>query len=254
MVRFGITARRVETKPRWPPRPARETQPPFVARRTLTVREPDVQRWHSILRIDATLIARLTRERGWRKGTMCELELGVCRGQVTIPVRDSHRRLIGLLRYQPWPQAGRPKMRAAAGSCRMLLPHPTAEPSHDVLLVEGEPDMVAARSRGLPAIALPGLDCWRSHWAQLLAGRQIQIITDADAHGRAVATRIAHDLNEYASTTIVDLAPNRDDGYDLTDWLLEQTPPGAEPRRRRVAALLDRISGCVASRDPREVR
>jgi len=223
-------------------------------RRTLTVSDPDVQRWHSRLRIDTALIGRLTRERGWGNETMCELELGVCRGRITIPVRDSHRRLIGLLRYQPWPKAGQPKMRAAAGSCRMLLPHPTAEPSHDVLLVEGEPDMIAARSRGLPAIALPGLDCWRTHWAQLLAGRQIQIIMDADAHGRAVAARIARDLDEYACATIVDLAPNRDDGYDLTDWLLEQTLPAMEPRRRGAAVLLDQLSGSVASRDPREVR
>lgn len=63
----------------------------------------------------------------------------------------------------------------------------------------------------------------------------------------------SRDLDEYACATIDDLAPHRDDGYDLTDWLLEQTLPAVEPRRRGVV-LLGQISGSVASRDPREVR
>jgi hypothetical protein len=56
---------------------------------------------------------------------MLELELGVDRGRITIPVRDHTRRLIGLLRYQPWPKPGEPKMLAAAGSrreCSRTLP------------------------------------------------------------------------------------------------------------------------------------
>ena len=110
---------------------------------------------------DTDLIAKLTRDRGWLYATMLELELGVDRGRITIPVRDDERRLIGLLRYQPWPQPGEPKMLATAGSRRALLPHPAAEPSTHVLLVEGEPDMIAARSHGLPAIAVPGVDAWR---------------------------------------------------------------------------------------------
>ena len=37
---------------------------------------------------------------------------------------------------------------------------------------------------------------------------------DADAPGRAVARRIANDLTGHADATIVDLAPERSDGYD----------------------------------------
>lgn len=147
------------------------------------------------------------------------LQLGLDRGQITIPVRDEHRLLVGLLRYRPWPTVGQNKMRAAAGSRRQLLPHLTAEPSRRVLLVEGEPDMVAARSRGFPAIAVPGVEAWRSEWATAFAGRQTVIVMDCDPQGRASARRIAQDLNVKAHATIVDLAPDRDDGYDLTDWL-----------------------------------
>jgi hypothetical protein len=118
--------------------------------------EADVTRWRAALDDQPGLVERLRRERSWRYWTMRELELGFDRGRITIPVRNHRRRLIGLLRYQPWPAGGQRKMRAAVGSRRQLLPHPAAEPSQRIVLVEGEPDMIAARSRRLPAIALPG--------------------------------------------------------------------------------------------------
>lgn len=227
MIRYGLAERRSERPPhRRPTAPRHATarrngdQP---RARTLNIGEADLQRWRSALKIDASLIARLARDRGWRYETICELELGLDRGRITIPVRDHDGRLVGLLRYQPWPGAGQAKMRAAPGSRRLLLPHPVAETSLRVVLVEGEPDMIAARSRGLPAIALPGVDCWRPDWSQLLAGRQITIIMDADPQGRRLAERIARDLYEHADAAIADLAPERDDGYDLTDWLLERS-------------------------------
>ncbi|MGI8864156.1 MAG: toprim domain-containing protein [Solirubrobacteraceae bacterium] len=197
--------------------------------RTLTIREPDVQRWQSALATQAGLIARLARERGWRYPTMRELDLGADGNHITIPTRDHDGQLVGLLRYRPWPAARQAKMRAAPGSQRVLLPHPAAEPSQQVLLVEGEPDMIAARSRGLAAIALPGTDTWRPHWAQLLAGRQVTIVTDSDPQGRALAERIARDLGDHPDTAIVDLAPERNDGYDLTDWLVVR--PGLRSER-----------------------
>jgi hypothetical protein len=48
------------------------------------------------------------------------------------------------------------------------------------------------------------------------------IIMDADPPGRAAAQRIAHDLTPHAETTTIDLAPDRNDGYDLTDWILAE--------------------------------
>jgi hypothetical protein len=113
-------------------------------------------------------------------------------------------------------------MLAELGSRVGLIPHPFAETSKRILLVEGPPDMIAARSRGLPAIAVPGDHAWQPAWAPLFAGRQIQIVMDADMQGRAAAERIAHDLADLSQIRILDLAPLRADGYDLTDWLLER--------------------------------
>lgn len=206
----------------------REPLPPV---RPLAIGRHELERWQARLAHRPNLIMRLTIERGWRPTTMRELGVGLDGDAVIIPVADAHGQLVGVLRYRPWPRPGQAKMRAVAGSVRQLLPHPAAEARHRVLLVEGEPDMVAARSRGMPAIAVPGVDSWRPEWARWFAGRTVTIVGDADAAGRALAARVADDLEPVARPRIIDLAPEREDGYDLTDWLLEGDGRGLEALR-----------------------
>ena len=210
--------------------PARRTYPAEqrAHRPRLDVTELDVRHWQAALTEQTQLIAKLTRERGWLYSTMHELGLGCDGGRITIPVRDRDRRLVGLLRYQPWPKHGQPKMLAAPGSRRALLPHPAAEPSNEILLVEGEPDMIAARSRGIPAIAIPGTETWRTEWASLFARREVTIVMDCDPEGRRAAQRIAEDLHALADTRVLDIAPERRDGYDLTDLLRDHPRLGKE--------------------------
>ena len=196
----------------------------LAARPGLQVTDQDIARWQEALSRRSCLLAQLTDERGWWYETMRALELGVDRGRITIPIRNGCGALRGVLRYQPEP-TGRPKMLAAPGTRLGLVPHPAAEPSERILLVEGPPDMIAARSRGLAAIAVPGDHAWQPAWAQLLTGRRVAIVMDADKHGRAASRRIARDLREYADVQLVELAPQRTDGYDLTDWLLEHPEP-----------------------------
>lgn len=215
------TARELLQGPRCPPAtytpPARAARHDQATAATLPVTEHDVARWQEALSRRLGVLARLAEERGWRYQTMRALELGIDCGRITIPIRDANRALRGLLRYQPQPTR-HPKMLAASGSRLGLIPHPSTESSEHILLVEGPPDMIAARSRGLPAIAVPGDHAWQPAWARMLAGRRITIVMDADAPGRAAAARIAHDLPH---AEIVDLAPNHYDGRDLTDWLNE---------------------------------
>ncbi len=215
------TARELDAPSRSPATPPRAHHDP-LARSPLQVTDQDIARWQSALSRRPSLLARLAAERGWRYQTMRTLELGADRGRITIPVRNASGVLRGLLRYQP-DHTAQPKMLAAPGSRHGLVPHPAVEKSRRVLLVEGPPDMIAARSCGLPAIAVPGDHAWRSTWGRLLTGRHITIAMDADEAGRMAAERIGHDLAEVADLQVIDLAPGRDDGYDLTDWLLERS-------------------------------
>jgi hypothetical protein len=191
----------------------------------LRVDERDLARWQAALTARPDVISRLARERAWRYDTMRELELGFDRGRITIPIRGGRGQLRGVLRYR---RGGDPKMLAVEGTRLGLIPHPAREASESVLLVEGPPDMIAARSHGLPAIAIPGDHSWRAEWAQLLADRRVTVVMDADGPGRELAERIAGDLRDVVDELrAVDLAPARTDGYDLTDWLLERGTPVA---------------------------
>lgn len=201
MVAYGLTEHRayrhaVDSRraPHKQVRPRRSRPPESVLKAT----EDDIATWQANLASDRVLIARLAQHRGWRYPAMRTLCLGVDRGRITIPTRDHAGRLIGLLRYQPWPRPGEAKLRAARGSRRTLLPHPAAEPSQSILLVEGEPDMIAARSHGIPAIAVPGVDGWRPQWASWFTGRQVAVVMDCDKQGRAAACEIVSDLSPYA--------------------------------------------------------
>ena len=130
-----------------------------------------------------------------------------------------------------------PKVLAVRGTRLGLIPHPAAEPSTWVVLVEGPPDMISARSRGLPAIAVPGDDAWEPVWARLLAGRHVSVVFDCDRAGREAAARIAADLKAAGVRgSIVDLARGRTDGYDLTEWLAERESLGVQELRAALGA------------------
>jgi hypothetical protein len=223
-----------------------------IARRPLRVTDRDIARWQTALSRRPRLVSRLAVERGWRYETMRALELGVDRGRITVPVRDATGLLRGLLRYQP-EHSARPKMLAAVGSRHGLIPHPAAERSSRVFLVEGPPDMIAARSRGLPAIAVPGDHAWRPVWARMLGGRHVTIVMDADKAGRAAAQRIAADLAEVADAQIVDVGPGREDGYDLTDWLFERSSLAVDLVSAELVAL-STGRGVVVLRAHQELR
>jgi hypothetical protein len=132
-------------------RPARE------AVHTLAVSEGDMDGWRADLeRMRWPLrVMRSEHRELWKRETLLGLGLGFDRGRVIFPIRDGDGRLEGVLRYAPTHENA-PKMLAAAGSTLGFLPHPAADRSVDVLLVEGPPDMLAARCQGWSAFAVPG--------------------------------------------------------------------------------------------------
>jgi hypothetical protein len=184
-----------------------------------------VRAWARSLGENRQLLARLRSERGWDQRVLRDLRVGFDGRRITVPIRDENGALQGLLRLRVWDWQ-RPKVVSAPGTRLGLVPRPTP---HDgrLLLVEGPSDMLAARSAGLPAVAVPGTDAWRPEWAAAFGGREVTVVMDSDRPGRKAAARIAEDLGcGGAHVRIVDLAPQRDDGYDLSDWLRAGNDPG----------------------------
>jgi DNA primase len=185
---------------------------------------------------------RAEHKRLWSRSVLLELDCGWNAGRVTFPIRDDRGALRGVLRYAPRHDRA-PKMLAVPGTRLGPLPHPAADTSERLMLVEGPPDMITARSQGLPAIAVPGDDAWQPAWAQLFTGRVVVVAMDCDSPGRAAAARIVSDLDDAGvAVTNLDVAPEREDGYDLTDFLAA--------RHGAVDALMQACLGPVAgSRD-----
>ena len=216
-----------------PPAPPHQT-----SHRALAATESDVARWHRQLEALSwpPRLLRPEHRRLWSRDTLLELGCGWARGRVTIPIRDQAGNLRGVLRYAPSHDRA-PKMLAVAGTRLGPIPHPAAAPARWTLLVEGPPDMISARSQGLPAIAISGDDAWEPPLARQLTGRKVLVAMDCDPPGRAAAQRIVADLEAGGVTArAVDLAPGRADGYDLTDWLSDQ-PLDRRRVVRRLRAL-----------------
>ena len=211
-----------------PPAASQRTAPPAAdqpdRQGRLWVTAEDVRRWARALRNDAELLARLRGERGWEPETLRQCGIGFDGKRITVPITDHHGALQGLLRLRVDARQ-KPKVLAAAGTRLGLIPHPELVEGA-VVLVEGPSDMLAARSAGLPAIAVPGTHAWRAEWARAFSRREVTVVMDADRPGREAAARIARDLRAHgARAAIVDLDPSRDDGYDLSDWLRAGNDP-----------------------------
>jgi len=130
-------------------------------------------------------------------------------------------------------------MQADPGSARQLFPPPETVDGDQTWIVEGEPDAVAGATLGLPTVAIPGTNGWRSEWAERFAGRRVVIVPDCDQRGRELATRVAGNLAAHAADVrVVDLDPSRVDGYDLGDLLKE----AGEDGRGELRGVLERMA------------
>ena len=124
-----------------------------------------------------------------------------------------------------------------------LHPDPAAETSAMIVLVEGAEDLTAARSRGLPAVAVSDGHVWGPECAELLAGRFVTVLMGAHSAGRGAAQRIAEDLDEIAAVVAVgDFAPGREDGYELSEWLADHSELSNDALSHLVAPTPDALT------------
>jgi len=221
------------------PSPRRSWLGSAERRRQLAASEEDIARWRDALTGEA--LVRLERLRGWTPDAVAGLELGWDGDRIVFPIRDAEGVLVGVQRYEP-DRSGRdggPKMVADVGSRRELFPPPEKQPVDGgwLFVVEGEPDALRARSLGLAAISVPGVHGWRPEWRTRFAGRRVVIVSDCDRPGREAARRVASDLAGVAADVrVLDLRPDADDGFDLSDFL---APAITASEREEARGLLE---------------
>jgi hypothetical protein len=126
--------------------------------------------------------------------------------------------LVNLRRYLPNPPEDVPKITGLAGRGRQV--YPDVPPGSWTILCEGEWDALVCRSHGLPSVtSTAGAEGWHALWDERLTGKKVAVIYDSQAVSREAAAKRATALRRYGvRVVVVDLAPDDDEGYDLTDW------------------------------------
>lgn len=193
------------------------------------------------------VLDRLKDLRGWEAQAIFQLGLGLDDKQVVFFARNAEGRITGISRYQPNEKLRRGPKNKAEGA-RELFPAPEEINADSVWLVEGEPDAVAVTSMDLPAVAVPGVNTWKAGWAERFEMfERVYVCFDCDDQGREAATIRVKQLGQYTHAIPVDLDPQRSDGYDANDHLLEHGDSAAP----MLASLASSSTGQVQPFQPR---
>lgn len=117
------------------------------------------------------------------------------------------------------------------GVRRVLYNLPQVVKSKSVLVVEGEKDCETAKRLGLVATTSGAVGSWRAEFAEVLQGRRVVIIADADEPGRKHARDVARSLIGVAESVRLLELPT---GKDLSGWV---APAGTGTREGLLALI-----------------
>lgn len=137
---------------------------------------------------------------------------------ISIPYKTKHVPVVGF-KFRNLGGDG-PKYDGPAGqTARLYGVHTLGSSTDTVLVCEGELDaLIGHQETGLPAVGVPGVSAWKTHYARVLEGyRRVLVLADNDADkdnnpGRALAKRICEALPQAQAIT---LPPG-----DLTDYVV----------------------------------
>jgi hypothetical protein len=205
--------------------------------------------WYSDLLGSPGPLAYLLNERGLSREVIERYQIGWDGEAFTLPVWDVRTgKLINLRRRRwprPWPDGSR--YRGLRGRPGRVL-YPNVPPDGPLVLCAGEFDALVCRRHGLSTTITvcsgSGTD-WSGDWNDLVAGRKVAVVFDADPREEAQAESRAAQLREAGADSWVvrlsseGLKPKE----DLTDWFVTHGRTGARLRRAMNEARRRRKGG-----------
>lgn len=192
--------------------------------------DDDIERWHMTLLGAPDRLKVMTDERGLTNDTLKFFQVGWDGERYTIPVRDAEGVLQNVRRYHPKAKASKDKMFSINGHGEVRLFHPELLSGYDeVIITEGELDMMVAHQHGLPAVThTAGAGTFKAHWGPEFQDKDVFIVYDCDDAGRRGAVSAAKRLVPHARNVyIVDMNLDRK-GADITDFLVNMGHTAAD--------------------------
>ena len=197
---------------------------PTPARASSKLTEENVAAWHAAALRHADLMRWFAEKRGYTVETVEKWQLGWDGQRVTIPVRDKGGRLVNVRRYKRDAVGTQGKMLGLEPGLNEARLFPLDVPlPEEVLLVEGEWDMILAHQHGLTntITVTSGAGTWSAEFTAYFEGRRVTVCYDNDDAGRKGAQRVARILSDTASVFLLQI-PNLPDKGDVTDFFVEQ--------------------------------
>lgn len=169
----------------------------------------------------------VTLAKGWTYSTLRAFGIGYADKRLVIPAYERGE-LANVYRYSPTgdgvKKIGLKHRPGVLFHSSVLSTLPASVP---LWIVEGEPDVLSAYELGVWAVGVPGVNTWQQRYAERFKGRNVVVCMDCDSPGREAAYRVFADLVPTAAhVRHVDLWPEREDGYDLTDFLTDARKRG----------------------------
>lgn len=202
--------------------------------------EEQVRGWHERLMKQASVLAYLTEDRGLTKTTLKEFEIGHDGFRFTIPIRNEAGQLVNVRRYDPRKRDHNKMISWGEGHGKARIFRPDLLESYtEVLLVEGEWDMMVAQQVGLPAIThTAGALTFNAEWAAYFRDKIVFICYDRDDTGRRGAIKAARTIAPVAQAVYVMELDIDIKGGDITDYFIKQGRPIEEFRALMAEARL----------------
>jgi uncharacterized protein (DUF927 family)/5S rRNA maturation endonuclease (ribonuclease M5) len=173
----------------------------------------------------AGLRGHLMKRRGWTEDTLRQWQIGWDGYRYTFPILDEHGDVANIRRYKPQPKDDEEKwMSIAKHGKPRLYAIETLERQSEIILVEGETDMVTAQQYGIKGAitSTGGSGQWNQQWNDQFVGKTVYIVYDVDEAGREGTKLVGMNLTDVAHAVYdvrLPLDRKKFPAGDLSDYL-----------------------------------